>query len=169
MKKILLFLMVGILAFASNAKSFVLDRVDGKKIHIEVNDNGVKVKEFPNKLIILDFFGKNCPPCRAEMPILGEIQKKYKKDLQIIGIHVQEPLTIKDFSMIKNRGVNFPVVDYMQSQQNQNFVEYISRLTGWQGSIPYMLFFDKNGTYQGYHLGMMEEDLLKKFIEQNKK
>ncbi len=166
MKKIVIFLMAISLVFASEAKNFVLNEITGKKIHIEINKSGVKVKEFPKKIIILDFFGKNCPPCRAEMPILGEIQSKYKKDLQIIGVHVQEPLTIKDYSIIKNRGVNFPVVDYMQ---NQDFVEYISNLTGWQGMIPYMLFFDKNGTYEGYHLGMMEEETLEKIIEKIKK
>ena len=155
------------LSFAQNAKSFVLKTMEGKKINIEVNDNGIKVKEYPNKVIILDFFGKNCPPCKAEMPILGKIQEKYKDKLQIIGLHVQEPLDLKDYSFIKNRGINFPVADYMQG--NQEFVEYIAKLTGWRGTIPYMLFFDSKGEYKGYHLGMMDEATLEKIIEQNYK
>jgi len=155
------------LTYAANVKNFTLKTMEGKEIHIEVNDDGIKAKEYPNKAIILDFFGKNCPPCKAEMPVLGKIQKKMKDKLQIIGIHVQEPLTIKDYSFIKNRGVNFPVADYMQG--NQDFVEYISRLTGWRGSIPYMLFFDNKGIYIGYHLGMMDEDTLVKIIEKNSK
>ncbi|WP_281951582.1 TlpA family protein disulfide reductase [Nitrosophilus kaiyonis] len=155
------------LTYAQNVKNFVLSTMEGEKIHIEVNDDGIKVKEYPKKVIILDFFGKNCPPCRAEMPILGKIQKKYKNTLQIIGLHVQEPLDIKDYSMIQNRGVNFPIADYMQG--NQEFVEYISKLTGWRGSIPYLLFFDVNGTYKGYHLGMMDEATMGKLIEKMSK
>ncbi len=168
LKKILGFaLFFTVIAVAGEVKNFALTTMEGSKIHIEVNDNGIKVKEYPNKVIILDFFGKNCPPCKAEMPILGKIQKKYKDKLQIIGLHVQEPLDIKDYSMIKNRGVNFPVADYMKG--NQDFVEYISSLTRWQGQIPYMLFFDSNGTYKGYHLGMMDETVLERIIEQNYK
>ncbi len=168
LKKVLGFvLFFAVLALAGDVKNFALTTMEGNKIHIEVNDNGIKVKEYPNKVIILDFFGKNCPPCKAEMPILGKIQKRYKDKLQIIGLHVQEPLDIKDYSMIKNRGVNFPVADYMKG--NQDFVEYISSLTRWQGQIPYMLFFDSNGTYKGYHLGMMDETVLERIIEQNYK
>jgi len=168
LKRVFIFLVfVNIVLFGANQKEFSLTTIDNKKIHIEVNNNGIKVKEFPNKIVILDFFGKNCPPCKAQMPTLGKIQKKYKDSLQIIGIHVQEPLDFADMSMIQKRGVNFLVVDYLRG--NQDFVEYISNLTGWRGQIPYMLFFDINGTYKGYHLGMMQEDLLEKFIEQNGK
>jgi len=168
LKKVLIFFMVCVgLLFGANSKTFTLKTMEGKKIHIEVNDEGIKVKEYPKKVIILDFFGKNCPPCKAEIPILGKVQKKYKDKLQIIGLHVQEPLDIKDYNFIKNRGVNFPVADYMQG--NQEFVEYIAKLTGWRGSIPYMLFFDSQGIYKGYHLGMMDEDTLIKIIEKNSK
>jgi len=52
---------------------------------------------------------------------------------------------------------------------NEKFIEYISSLTGWRGQIPYMLFFDSEGNYKGYHLGMMEESMIEKFVEQNYK
>ena len=167
LKKILFFMMFVSLVFGANVKNFVLKTMEGKNIHIEVNDEGVKVKEFPNKVIILDFFGKNCPPCKAEMPVLGKVQEKFKNKLQIIGLHVQEPLNLKEYFEIKNRGVNFPVADYLQG--NEEFVEYISRLTGWRGSIPYLLFFNSKGVYKGYHLGMMDEDTMEKLIEKMSK
>jgi thiol-disulfide isomerase/thioredoxin len=155
------------LSYAANVRDFTLKTMEGNNIHIEINDDGIKVKEYPKKIIILDFFGKHCPPCQEEMPILGKIQKSMKDKLQIIGIHVQEPLSIKDYSFIRKRGINFPVADYMQG--NQEFVEFISRLTRWRGTIPYMLFFDKKGIYIGYHLGMMDEDTLIRIVEKNSK
>ena len=146
-------------------KSFVLQTVDGAKIHVHIKQNGIEVKEYPNKVIILDFFGKRCPPCRIEMPILGDLQKRLKKKLQIIGLHVQEPLNKKDIEELKRRGINYPVCDYMPVPQNQQFVEFMGRLTGWSGTIPFMLFFDKDGNYAGYHLGMADEKSLEKFID----
>ncbi len=146
-------------------KSFTLTTIDNQKIHIHIKKNGIEVKEYPGKVIILDFFGKHCPPCRLEMPILGDLQAKLKRKLQIIGLHVQEPLTMADVKELRRRGINYPVVDYMASEENRKFVGFMAQLTGWSGSIPYMLFFDKNGQYQGYHLGMAMEESLKKYIE----
>ena len=162
LKKIVVALaFVGVLFAAQN---FTLHTIDGKTIHLTIKKNGMSVKEYPNKVIILEFFGKHCPPCRAEMPILGKLQKKLAKKLQIIGIHVQQPLDKVDVKMLKNRGVDYPVVDYLTNKENEEFVSFIARLTGWSGSIPYMLFFDKNGEYEGYHLGMANEESLEKFI-----
>ena len=157
---VLAFLIVSLFA----NKSFTLTTIEGKKIHIDIKKNGISVQEYPHKVIILDFFGKHCPPCRLEIPILGDLQKKLSKKLQIIGLHVQEPLDKNDIAELKRRGVNYPVIDYASSRSSQEFVELLGRLTGWEGSIPYMLFFDKNGTYAGSHLGMVMEDSLEKFV-----
>ncbi len=146
-------------------KSFELTTVHGAKIHIHVKNNGIEVKEYPNRVIILDFFGKNCPPCKAEIPILGRIQKKMQDKLQIIGLHVQNPLSKQDIQGLEKRGINYPIVDYVQTRQNKAFVDFMGELTGWSGTIPFMLFFDKNGNYAGYHLGMADEKSLEKFID----
>ncbi|BAF70738.1 TlpA family protein disulfide reductase [Nitratiruptor sp. SB155-2] len=146
-------------------KDFTLTTVDNKKIHIRVKPEGIEVKEYPGKVIILDFFGKHCPPCRAEIPILGTLQSGKKEKLQIIGLHVQELLTVDDIKELRKMGINYPIVDYMANEENRNFVSFMAQLTHWQGSIPFMLFFDKNGTYNGYHLGMANEESLKKFID----
>ena len=146
-------------------KSFTLTTIDGKQIHITIKKNGISVKEYPNKVIILDFFGKHCPPCKVEMPILGDLQKKMAKKLQIIGLHVQQPLDVKDIAALQKRGVNYPIIDYAASKSAQEFVEFIGRLTGWSGSIPYMLFFDRNGEYAGSHLGVAMEESLQNFVE----
>ena len=167
-KKLLFAISFAVSLFAGQQnidKSFELTSIDGKKIHVHVRNNGIDVKEYPNKVIILDFFGKNCPPCKAEMPILGKIQQRQKDKLQILGLHVQRPLSKSDIEELKKRGVNYPVFDYLQTEQNRLFVDYMGQLTGWGGSIPFMLFFDKKGDYAGYYLGMAEEKSLEKFIE----
>ncbi|GEM_PF-842479 len=146
-------------------QNFVLTTTDGKKLHITVTERGLKVKEYPNRVIIVDFFGKNCPPCRMEMPILGELQKKKKDRLQIIGLHVQQPLSKADIEDLKRRGINYPVADYLTDKQNGAFVEYMAQATRWSGSIPYMLFFKKNGDYAGYHLGIASPQGLEKLVD----
>ena len=168
MKKLIALLFAVGLLFGAQAKldkKFTLTTVEGKKIHIHIKKNGIEVKEYPNKVIILDFFGKNCPPCRMEIPILGDLQKKMADTLQIIGLHVQRPLSPSDVEMLRKMGINYPIVDYSVDRDNYEFVEFIGELTGWSGSIPYMLFFDRNGNYAGYHMGMAQESSLEKFIQ----
>ena len=161
-KKVLVLALLMVALFAD--RSFTLKTVEGDTIHITIQKNGISVKEYPNKVIILDFFGKHCPPCKLEIPILGDVQKKLKDKLQIIGLHVQEPLSKEDIVELKRRGVNYPVIDYATSKSAQEFVEILGRLTGWGGSIPYMLFFDARGIYAGSHLGMAMQESLEKFV-----
>ena len=174
MKKLLVSLLVITSLFAATKEqpkekefkqNFVLTTTDGKKLHITVTERGLRVKEYPNRVIIVDFFGKHCPPCRMEMPILGELQKKKRDRLQIIGLHVQQPLSKTDIEDLKKRGINYPVADYLTDKQNSAFVNYMAQATRWQGSIPYMLFFKKNGEYAGYHLGLASSQSLEKIVD----
>ena len=170
MKKLLLlcFMVVSMIAAqgAKNfQKNFTLTTVDNTKIEVTVNHDGLKVKNYPNRVIIIDFFGKHCPPCLAEIPLLGRLQTEMAKKLQIIGLHVQEPLSMQDIKSLRERGIDYPIVDYMSDPQNKAFVEFMAQLTNWGGSIPFMLFFDKNGKYAGYHLGMASEESLEAFVE----
>ncbi|BCD68762.1 TlpA disulfide reductase family protein [Nitratiruptor sp. YY09-18] len=162
MKKILLltFFLVSLFAAQTDVKSFTLTTITNKTIHITVNDEGIKVKEYPNKVIILDFFGKRCPPCQIMIPRLVKLQKAQAKKVQIIGIHVQEPLDLYDMQRLQKIGVTYPVADYLSSKENRAFVEYISMLTNWSGSIPYMLLFDRKGRFATAHVGLERyEDL----------
>ncbi len=154
--------------FCAQSKEFILKSVEGKKIVIKINDDGIKIDKYPKKVIILDFFGKNCPPCKAMMPVLSSVQKKLKNKLQVIGIHVQEPLNLKEYVTLKKRkGINYPIFDYFRG--NENFVDYIAQITKWRGSIPYMLFFDANGSYIGYHLGMVDKKTLEDIVKEYSK
>lgn len=47
-----------------------------------------KLNEMRGKVVILDFWATNCPPCLEEIPHLIELQTKYGADaLQIFGLH----------------------------------------------------------------------------------
>lgn len=47
-------------------------------------------KQGAGKIILLDFWGTNCPPCRETMPILNRLQIKYgSRGLDVIGIALE--------------------------------------------------------------------------------
>lgn len=46
---------------------------------VTINNDSVKFCEIKNKVILLNFWEVNCPPCMAELGILNELYDEYKK------------------------------------------------------------------------------------------
>src|SRR5437899_258623 len=82
------------------APDFKLDTLEGKP---------VSLAEYKSKVTLLNFWATWCGPCRAEIPDLVELQNKYRGQLQIIGLVVDDddPQAIKKF--VEQFGINYPV------------------------------------------------------------
>lgn len=82
------------------APDFKLDTLEGKPLSLA---------EYKNKVVLLNFWATWCGPCRAEIPDLVELQSKYKEQLQIIGLVVDDddPDAIKKF--VDQFAINYPV------------------------------------------------------------
>lgn len=65
--------------------------------------------DFRGKVVLLNFWATWCGPCRAEVPDLVALQSKYKDQLQIIGLVVDDDdqEAIKKF--VEEFGINYPV------------------------------------------------------------
>ncbi len=82
------------------APDFQLTTLEGKPLSLA---------EYKNKVILLNFWATWCGPCRAEIPDLVELQNKYKDQLQIIGLVVddEDQAAIKKF--VAEFGIDYPV------------------------------------------------------------
>jgi len=69
----------------------------------------LSLAEYRGKVILLNFWATWCGPCQAEIPDLVELQKRYKDQLQIIGLVVDDDdeAAIKKF--MSDFGINYPV------------------------------------------------------------
>ena len=157
-------------ATLAKPKPIIFEFLDskGKKIKITFDNQKLKFDNFPNKIVMVDFFGKHCPPCLAEIPHLVDIQKKYQKEFVILGIHVQERMNVFErANFIKTHHINYSVVD---DDKAWPFVDFIQQATGWKGSIPFMLIFTPKGEIFTYYNGMTPQEMiegdLKKLLNQ---
>jgi thiol-disulfide isomerase/thioredoxin len=118
------------------APGWELQGLDGKAVHST---------DFKGKVVILDFWATWCPPCRAEIPGLIELQKKYAaQGLAVVGVSVDEAglKTVKAFS--DKNGINYPVV-----LTDNKIVDAYGGIDG----LPTTFIIDRNGHIVKQHLG----------------
>jgi thiol-disulfide isomerase/thioredoxin len=81
------------------APDFQVKDLDGKDLSLAA---------YKGKVILLNFWATWCGPCRAEIPGLIDLQNKYKNQLQIIGMDIDdEESDVRD--VMKNESINYPV------------------------------------------------------------
>jgi len=124
--------------------TFELKESGAPTLHIKDASNGIIIKEYEGKVVLLNFFGKYCKWCMKEIPHLVELQKKYKGKLQIVAIHAQELMSLKERSKLENRfHFNYPIYEYVH---NTDFTRYISQRSGWNGGLPFSIIFNQKGS-----------------------
>ena len=108
------------------------------------------------KLVIVDFWGTWCPPCRKAIPHLVELAEKHKDDLAVIGLNFEhdapyEEAKIKLATFLESQPINYPCLygDREVSAQVPGF-----------GSFPTMVFVDKSGTVRLSAIGYQPLPLL---------
>jgi thiol-disulfide isomerase/thioredoxin len=82
------------------APDFKVDDLDGKPLSLSASRG---------KVVLLNFWATWCGPCRAEIPDLIELQKKYGDHLQIIGLDVDDDDVAEVKKFVAENGINYPV------------------------------------------------------------
>jgi thiol-disulfide isomerase/thioredoxin len=75
--------------------------------------NGVEVKlaSFKGKVILLNFWATWCGPCKVEIPDLVALQEKYRDDLVVLGVLVQDEMNQAIAPFASEYRINYPLLD----------------------------------------------------------
>lgn len=181
MKKVLLILSLFIFVFtACNSESnkeikigdiITLKSWDNQEIKIKRIENGFSLVD-SDKILIIDIFGTFCPPCRAEAPMLFDIQSKNLNDLIILGLSYAEEV---DNEKLKEFAKNYNAYYFLTNDKRADLiVEAIANDIKYntQIQLPFKVMI-KDGKYQNlgenlYILGKTDEGLLKESIKNAK-
>jgi thiol-disulfide isomerase/thioredoxin len=123
------------------------------------NSATVKLSDYKDKAVIINFWASWCAPCREEMPFLQTVWTEYKDDgLIFIGIDV-----LDDTSSAKEFVDSFNI-NYLNLSDNTGKVSNHYGVI----ALPATFFIDKNGNIvkqnYGPFLGDSGEKLFKKYL-----
>jgi len=142
-----------------SSNEYTLTSIQNKQITIVQTDEGFRLKNKKNKIVIFDIFATWCPPCRKAVSHLSSIQKKYKKDVIIIGLTIEDNidnLKLKEFK--KTYKANYILVN---SDQNRLLSDKITNnlKLGNRYPIPVIAIY-KDGKYINHYIGSIEEEFI---------
>lgn len=110
-----------------------------------------------SKYVLLNFWAPWCGPCRKEIPMLIQLQKRYGgQRLQIIGPAVDKRKAVADY--VADAGINYPVF-YGPDR--------VIGLTGTYGdtvgALPYSVLIAPDGRILESHAGRLSEAMAERW------
>jgi thiol-disulfide isomerase/thioredoxin len=137
------------LARANMAPAFAVTTLDGKEVSLD---------DLEGKVVLVDFWATWCAPCRAAMPHIREIAKKFQ----------DQPLVILSVSLDKDEDQwkEFVAKNGMTwlNYRDGGFTGPIAKLFGVE-AIPHTFSIDADGVLQDEHIGDASiEGKLKKLV-----
>jgi thiol-disulfide isomerase/thioredoxin len=124
--------------------------------------NGVEVKlaSFKGKPIVINFWATWCGPCRAEIPSLVDLQRRYTdegSEVVILGISVDDPIEkLKPYAT--EMKINYPL---LVGNGRDDVQEAFGPLWG----IPVTVFVDRNGRIAKRHSGIASKEQFEREIK----
>lgn len=146
-----------------STNEFVLKELSGKELIIKKENGGFVLASDKTKVIMLDIFATWCPPCQAEASHLANLQKKYKDDLIIIGISIEDDITAQKLQEFQTQySADYTLVN---SSENRRIVNEVAKNLniGRNFGIPLMVLY-KDGKLINKYQGATEEEFIESDI-----
>ncbi len=109
----------------------------------------VAIKRYQGKPLVVNFWARWCPPCRAEIPELNDFQRRYAGKIQVLGIGLEDnPELVSAF--VREYAMTYPVL-----LARDQAIPLMKSLGNTQGGLPYTVFIDARGRIVGHKLGLL--------------
>jgi thiol-disulfide isomerase/thioredoxin len=136
------------------SEKIVLQDVSGKEIVVTSLDKGFSFAGYENKVVLVNFFTTWCPPCKAEIPHLNNLQEKYKDNFVIISVLLEENKSNEEISNF----MKYNNIHYIITNSIENFK--LAQSAGGVKNIPLMFLYDKEGKYSTHYVGAIPEEMI---------
>ena len=143
---------------AVKAPDFILADLEG---------NRVQLADYRGKVVLLNFWGTWCGPCRKEIPDFIELVDKYQESgLEIIGVTLTSgpPENIQRFS--DRMGINYTLLTDFEARETQTVTWEYGKATGRPiNGIPTTFIIDREGYIVKKYIGPRPEHIFYKDLK----
>lgn len=120
------------------------------------------LSKWRGKVVLVNFWASWCAPCREEIPLLVDVQKRYgRQGLQIIGVAIDERDSVVDFR--NDIPMNYPTLI-----GQDDAIAVMERLGNRFGTLPFSVTINRTGQVATRKLGVYQrpelESLLKSML-----
>lgn len=135
------------------AYDFTVTTLDGQRLALS---------DLRGKVVIVDFWGTWCPPCRAEIPHFVELKKEFGDKLAIVGMTWEhgkggDDVIAKIREFAAQTGINYPLTLITDRAELQK----VPDLRGF----PTTLFIDKTGRVRAKEVGYRDLEVLRGLVQ----
>lgn len=110
LRKILLVAALAVLAQGGIAASDLTGQSAPDFALKSATGENLRLSEYRGDVVMINFWATWCGPCRKEMPLLEQIQKKYAPlGFTMLGVNVEEDTTMME-AFLKDVPVTFPIL-----------------------------------------------------------
>ena len=144
--------------YAIKAPDFTLRTVQGELF---------KLSENRGKVIMLNFWGTWCGPCRREIPDFNKLHAKYQKDgLKIVGITITSGSAKNILDFMNDWDMKYTVLTDIDNNETQKVTSDYGRAIGKPiTGIPTTLIIDKEGYIVKGYVGPRSEEVFYKDLQ----
>lgn len=137
---------------------YKLTTTNNEIIELEKDKNKITFKGLEGKVVLLNFWATWCPPCKAEIPHLNNLQEKYKDSFKIISIAMAQ----RDGKMTSIEKMNAFIeehkINYSITNTRENYL--VSKAMGGIKIIPTMFMIDPRGKILQKYVGIVPEEMM---------
>lgn len=141
------------------ANEYVLTDTEQKQIIVQKQGEGYVLANAKDKIVIFDIFATWCPPCQESAATISALQEKYKDNLVVIGLTIEEKLSNDDLIKFKQTyKANYILVN---SDQNRRLINDLAKSLelGERFPIPVMAIY-KDAKIVNHYIGIAEEEFI---------
>jgi thiol-disulfide isomerase/thioredoxin len=128
-------------------------------------DQTIIFHDIDQPIVLINFFATWCSPCRAEIPYLSDLQKKYEKKVFIAGILVNDTPDNNELKQFTDK--NHAEYFISNSKQNDTFASKIVKELQLSENFPIPLtVIYKNGHYFTHYEGAVPVEMIDHDIQE---
>jgi thiol-disulfide isomerase/thioredoxin len=161
LRRVILMVLIGMIGFAvyqviqQNKNPLKVGDVVPDIAFTTMDGKSITLKSLRGKVVMLNFWGSWCSPCREEMPTMQKMYEKVKgQHFEIVAINLGET-EVAVTAFVKQNKLTFPI--WMDKNKVAGKIFNID-------SIPVSFFINKEGKIVDYKKGMFTEAELQFYI-----